>query len=180
MNSFRNGSAPAHEILPGLWLGNKASSEDEDWMRKKNITAVFNATKTLPFAPSVVHQYRLPVDDNLEKLEIDNMERWAPQVLIDLIHERSAGKCVLVHCYAGMQRSAALVAMYLIATQDMSADQAIAFVREKRPVAFFRSVNFEPAIRGFERSFRAAIAQAIRQRAASTPATAAAARPKAI
>ena len=35
MNSFRNGSAPAHEILPGLWLGNKASSEDEDWMRKK-------------------------------------------------------------------------------------------------------------------------------------------------
>lgn len=152
-------TANAHEILPRLWLGNRAASEDNDWLASKGIRTVFNCTKTLPFSSVAVHKYRLPVDDNLQAEEINNMRAWAPEAVLKLIREYKNGSPILVHCHAGMQRSAALVAMMLIAQGRMSADEAMAYIREKRPVAFFPAANFERAIRGFEDDFKGAVAQ---------------------
>jgi hypothetical protein len=42
--------------------------------------------------------------------------------------------------------------MFLMAMYRMSADQSKAYIRNKRPIAFLPSPNFEKAIRGFERS----------------------------
>lgn len=53
---------------------------------------------------------------------------------------------VLVHCNAGMQRSCALVACYLIKYNNMNPITAIEFIRFKRPIAFFGNVNFQSAI----------------------------------
>ena len=44
-----------------------------------------------------------------------------------------AGGRVLVHCFAGVSRSATVVVAYLITHRGMTYDQAIAVVREKRP-----------------------------------------------
>jgi protein-tyrosine phosphatase len=52
-----------------------------------------------------------------------------------------------------MQRSAASVAMYLIATKGMTTDEAIRFIRSKRSIAFTPAANFEKSIRGFEAAF---------------------------
>ena len=146
--------APAHEILPGLWLGNKAASLDDGWLREKGITTVFNATKDSPFSPVATARHRIPVDDNLEPTEIANMRRWAPEAVYKIIRAHKAGAPVLVHCHAGMQRSAALMAMTLIALKDYDADKAMKFVRDRRSVAFFPTANFKDAIRGFESDFR--------------------------
>jgi protein-tyrosine phosphatase len=148
--------ANAHEILPGLWLGNRAASQDVDWLRSKGIETVFNATKDAPFAPIVKHPYRIPVDDNLEPVEIANMRRWAPEAVFKILREHKAGRPLLVHCHAGMQRSAALVAMTLIANKDYDAEKAMKFVRDRRAVAFFPAANFKEAIHGFESDFRSA------------------------
>jgi protein-tyrosine phosphatase len=153
---MESAAAKAHEILPGLWLGNKVASEDSDWLREKGIDAVFNATKTLPFAPGIARQYRIPVDDNLEPEEIANMRAWAPEAVSKIMREFRAGNPVLVHCHAGMQRSAALVAMTLMVLKGFSADQAMRYVKDRRAVAFFPSANFKEAIYGFERDFAAA------------------------
>ena len=147
----------AHEIVPGLWIGNKESSMDRDFLGKAKITSVFNCTKNLPFEPSIKRQFRVPLDDNLEPEEIRNMELWAMEIAYKIITElgraREKGEGVLVHCHAGMQRSAGSVAIYLIATQGLTTDQAVAFIRKKRPIAFKPQVNFEKAIRGFEAAF---------------------------
>ncbi len=151
-------SANAHEILPRLWLGNRAASEDNDWLASKGIRTVFNCTKTLPFSPLAIHTYRVPVDDNLQAEEINNMRAWAPEAVLKLIREYKSGEAILVHCHAGMQRSAALVAMMLVAYKRMQPDEAMEFIREKRPIAFFPRANFERAIRGFTDDFAAATA----------------------
>ena len=148
--------ANAHEILPGLWLGNRAASQDSDWLREKGISTVFNATKDLPFSPVAVNRYRIPVDDNLEPAEIENMRRWAPEAVLKIIREHKSGKPLLVHCYAGIQRSAALVAMTLIALKNYDAEKAIKFVRDRRSVAFFPVANFKESITRFEKSFKEA------------------------
>lgn len=144
-------SAPAHEIIPGLWLGNKAASQDEQWLRSHQIGAVFNCTKDIPFKHGVVpHMYRIPVDDNLQQDEIRNLGGWAWEICVKLNRERSQGNRILVHCFAGMQRSAAVVAMLLIANYRCSTDEAIAFIKSRRPIAFFGNANFYQAIKHFE------------------------------
>lgn len=148
---------PADEIVPGLWLGNRIAALNPAFHEEKRIRAVFNCTKDIPFEASVRRQYRVPVDDNLKEEEIRNLELWSYEIVYKIAAEmrrsQKEGGAVLVHCAAGMQRSAASVAMYLIAVHGMHTDQAIAFIRDKRPIAFQPSPNFEKAMRGFEATF---------------------------
>jgi protein-tyrosine phosphatase len=153
-------SAPAHEILPGLWLGNKGASQDVQWLQANQIGAVFNCTKDIPFRQGVVpHMYRIPVDDNLEADEIRNLGGWAWEICLKLNRERSQGNRILVHCFAGMQRSAAVVAMLLLANYRCSTDEAIAFIKSRRPIAFFGNANFYQAIKHFEGSLQKMISE---------------------
>jgi hypothetical protein len=150
-------SKPADEVLPGLWLGNRHAAADAKFAADKKIRAVFNCSKDIPFNPAIPRQYRVPVDDSRQEPDIGNLEKWSYEIVYKISHEmrraKQEGSGVLVHCAAGMQRSAASVAMYMIATQGVTADQAMAFIRSKREIAFFPEANFDKSIRGFEASF---------------------------
>lgn len=147
-------------ILPRLWLGNKKAAADTAFLRSNNISVVFNCTKELPFDSSVLRRYRVPVDDNLQPAEIDNMLNWSSEIVYKLIAEYKRGNTVLVHCHAGMQRSAAVVAMMMVAVYKQSVDDVVGYIRSKRPIAFFPAINFDRAIRGFEANFHQALGSA--------------------
>jgi protein-tyrosine phosphatase len=144
----------ANIIIPRLWLGNKNAAADATFLQDNNIRAVFNCTKTLPFEESVLHKYRVPVDDNLEPQEIKNMQDWAPEAVLRVVQEYKHGNSILIHCHAGMQRSAALMAMTLIALTRQPADSVMSYIRSKRPIAFFPAANFDRSIRGFEKQLQ--------------------------
>jgi len=142
----------ADEIIPGLWLGNAHASMDETFLKNAKIQVVFNCTKDLPFHQSIRRRYRVPVDDNLKPEEIRNMELWSYEIVLKMYHEYKEGRPIFVHCAAGMQRSPAAIAMFLIATQHIPSEQAKAFIKQKRPIAFYPSANFGESIKGFEES----------------------------
>jgi len=146
------GDNDADEILPGLWLGNRRASQNVDWLREKNITVVFNATKDIPFASTIQYMYRVPVDDNLEDDEIRNMELCSWEIVFKVLNQYNSGKKILIHCAAGMQRSAAIMAMLLIARYRCTTAEAIKFIKNKRPIAFYGQANFYKSIKGFEKS----------------------------
>jgi protein-tyrosine phosphatase len=98
-------------------------------------------------------KYRIPVDDNLEEQEIRNMELWSSEIAFKITTEYKQGRRILVHCMAGMQRSAAIVAMVLIARYRCTSSEAMAYIKRKRPIAFYRQANFLKSIKGFEKSF---------------------------
>lgn len=152
MNS-PGGYKNAHEIIPGLWLGNMMASMDEDFIRRNHITVVFNCTKNLPFSPSIPIKYRVPVDDNLQEEEIRNMELWSGEIAYKIIAEYIQGKHILVHCAAGKQRSAASVAFMLIAYLKIRGLDAMNQIKEKRSIAFTPRANFERSIDYFDRKF---------------------------
>ena len=165
MQALYNQIFPAHQremevpdnaniIMPRLWLGNARASMDDQFMKQNNITVVFNCTKDIPFHRSIRRCYRVPVDDNLEEEEIRNMELWSFEIIAKLAREYNSGHTILVHCAAGRQRSAAVVAMYLIATTRMTTEKAIAYIQKKRPIAFTPEANFGASIQGFERSLQ--------------------------
>ena len=143
----------AHEVVPGIWLGNKRAAVNDKWLAEKNITVVFNVTKDLPFSPIIKKQYRVPVDDNLEAEEIRNMTLWSHEILYKLIKEQNEGNNILVHCAAGMQRSAAVMAMYMIAKKGMSWNQAVQYIQNIRSIAFRPSINFKESIVAFDKSY---------------------------
>jgi rhodanese-related sulfurtransferase len=148
---------PANEILPGLWLGNYHASQDVNWLKQNNITSVFNCTKNIPFAPGIPKMYRIPVDDNLQAEEIRNMTLWSNEIVYKLLKEHNQGHPILVHCAAGMQRSAASVAFFLIAYLKMRALDAMKFIKEKRMVAFYPRANFGRSIDYFDRRYHGEI-----------------------
>lgn len=143
-------NAPAHEIIPRIWLGNFQVAGSSDWLKSHGITAVFNCTKNIPFSlDPPMTLYRIPLDDNLQEEEIRNARLWSFEGIYRIAAEYNAGNRILIHCHAGMQRSAAFVAMFLIFLTRCRAEEAIAFIKTRRPIAFHHSVNFYNAIVGF-------------------------------
>jgi hypothetical protein len=155
--------ANAHEIIPRLWLGNAKASMDEEFIQKNNIAVVFNCTKNLPFSPMIPIKYRIPVTDNLAEEEIRNMELWSGEIALKIMTEYVEGKSILVHCMAGMQRSAASVAFMLIAYKKMRALEAMKFIKEKRMIAFYPRANFGRAIDYFDRRYHGEILPEVRK-----------------
>lgn len=161
----------ADEVLPGLWIGNQAASQNKDWLNSHNIRTVFNATKHLPFVGGRV-QIRIPVNDpgpfnDLNQEDVATMYRALP-CAVDMLHDSLSKGNVLVHCHAGMQRSAALVTAYLAKyyfhNLDTTGGSTITpkmanslykrsrdFLLKKRSKVFYNGwyVNFEKAIKKY-------------------------------
>ena len=152
----------ATEILPNLWLGNARASMDENFIRTKGIQVVFNCTKNLAFCPLIPIKYRVPVDDNLEEDEIRNLQLWSSEITFKMMSEYMAGKPILVHCMAGMQRSAASLAMMLIAYKGIRYQDAMKIIKDRRSIAFFPSPNFLRSIQYFDSFFHGEVASKIK------------------
>ena len=81
------------------------------------------------------------------------MTLWSHEAVYKLMMEHNKGQNVLVHCAAGMQRSAAIIGMFLIATRGMSWQQAIAYTQGIRPIAFRPGPNFKDSLIAFDNSY---------------------------
>lgn len=137
----------ADEVLPGLWIGNQAASQSQNWLKLHGIRTIFNATKHLPFTGGHV-QIRIPVNDpgpfnDLNQTDVATMYRALP-IAVDMLHDSLAKGAVLVHCHAGMQRSAALVTAYLAKYYFYKLDTPInkKITPEKANLLYKKSKNF--------------------------------------
>ena len=81
------------------------------------------------------------------------MTLWSHEAVYKVLSEYNRGNKVLVHCAAGMQRSAAVVAMTLIALKGMGWSQAVTYIQGIRPIAFQPGVNFKQSLIEFDKSY---------------------------
>jgi len=152
----------ANEVIPRVWLGNRFAAWDTEWLTQNNITVVFNCTKDLHFAEGVnTKKYRVPVDDNLKPEEINNLTRWSPEIAYKVTREYNSGANILIHCAAGMQRSAAVLTMFLITVTGKDAPTVMSYIRKKRQIAFVPNVNFRPSIEYYDKLYHSDISKRI-------------------
>lgn len=142
-----------NEIIPGLFIGNMHSAKDANFFKNKNIGAVLNCTPDVPhyFAheSGFVEYMRLTVNDSLKEVDFQKMSRYLPDGIAFIHKNLDIDKNnILVHCHAGIQRSAAMVVGYLMATKNMTLPDALKLVRRQRPITFSngRSVNFKSSL----------------------------------
>ncbi|XP_069848220.1 dual specificity protein phosphatase 16-like [Dipodomys merriami] len=118
-------------ILPNLYLGCQLDVLNKELMLQHGIGYVLNASNSCPkpdFIPES-HFLRVPVSDSFG-------ERILPwlDASVDFIEKAKAcNGCVLVHCLAGISRSATIAIAYIMKRMDMPLDEAYRFVKEKRP-----------------------------------------------
>jgi hypothetical protein len=146
---------PAKQIVPNLWIGSASDAESVQRAKKRNIRFVVNCSRDIPeFLKSEksIAVYRIPIDD--WHGHGDALFGHLPSVVRAIDDVLKKGQGVLVHCYAGMQRSAATVAAYLIWKKGMSTVEAMDFIRGKKPEAFTPRPTFLRTLRKWERHVR--------------------------
>jgi protein-tyrosine phosphatase len=140
------------QIIPGLWIGNEASSQDGNFIRKNNISFIINCTNSIAnkFEKDIRYM-RLPVNDpgplrspriaNPDNVKMISLIPRAARALNDALVQ---GENVLVHCHAGAQRSASVVIYYLIKYGNFAVSEAFknALEPEKKRILYRSSVNY--------------------------------------
>lgn len=136
-----------NEIISGLWLGDKNSSHNTDFLTDKKIKCIINCSCDLPFInDSSIIKKRIPVNDDLS-FEANKIILKYLNKCLEFIHENILNnKNILVHCYAGKQRSATIILCYLIKYGKINKNIGVQLIQSKRQEAFTPGINFEYAI----------------------------------
>lgn len=131
---------PKYEIFPHVYL---ASFEDAKEFAGSNVF-IINCTKDLPMVSTTGGGTRLYVDDHPSSEQ-------TMSVMLPLMvrYIESAGKDVVVHCFAGQQRSATVVAAYVMRQTGWTPEQTVEFIKSKKPDAFLGGVHFMDSLKKF-------------------------------
>ncbi|XP_073461513.1 uncharacterized protein [Aquarana catesbeiana] len=142
-------------ILPFLFLGNEKDAQDLACMITLNIGHVLNITTHLPLyhADSGALRYkRLPATDNSKQ----DLRQYFEEAFEFIEEAQQKGKGVLIHCQAGVSRSATVVIAYLMKHTLMTVGDAYKFVKGKRPI-ISPNLNFMGQLLEFESDLNAGI-----------------------
>lgn len=120
-----------NEIEPGLFQGGVAGGLLEV---PENIEAIVNLRRTYdlymgPFHSRFVGVLWFPMEDGVWP-----GVPWLDMVVKAVMGLRASRYCTLIHCAAGVSRSATVTAAYLMASYGHDADTALRMVAEKRPI----------------------------------------------
>jgi hypothetical protein len=121
-STFLYAQTSVDEIIPGIWLGNYKAAIDIDFLKTNNINFILNCTPNMPlynqiYTPSEldnIETYRIPVNDSLLECDFILMEKYFKIIIPLLVKKYTLQKQkILIHCHAGKQRSAIVVAALL-------------------------------------------------------------------
>ncbi|XP_016300399.1 dual specificity protein phosphatase 16-like [Sinocyclocheilus anshuiensis] len=118
-------------ILPHLYLGSQRDVLNKELMTQNGITYVLNASNTCP-KPDFIsdsHFMRIPINDSY----CEKLLPWLEKTN-EFIDKAKVSNCrVIVHCLAGISRSATIAIAYIMKTMGLSSDDAYRFVKDRRP-----------------------------------------------
>ncbi|XP_028250121.1 dual specificity protein phosphatase 16 isoform X2 [Parambassis ranga] len=141
-------------ILPHLYLGCQRDVLNKDLMQQNDIAYVLNASNTCPkpdFIPES-HFLRVPVNDSF----CEKILPWLDRSVEFIEKAKASNARVLVHCLAGISRSATIAIAYIMKRMGMSLDEAYRFVKEKRPT-ISPNFNFLGQLLDFEKKIKSGL-----------------------
>lgn len=142
---------PPTAVMPYLYLGAKKDASNADELAELGIKFILNCTTDCP------NYHESSNAGGLSYYKIEVLDTWGQSINKHFVKAdefiekaRTSGGKVLVHCNAGISRSATIVIAYLMKKQDWSLDRAYSMVRSKRPQVS-PHVDFYNALQNYER-----------------------------
>ena len=114
-----------------LYLGDRDDGDNERALRLANITAI---VRVLQHPYSFIHgitYFEVPVCD----LPTTNIAQYLPDAIHFIYEQHQAGNNVLIHCNAGISRSATVATAYLMTIKNISFSRALDLIRRSRSLA---------------------------------------------
>ena len=140
-----------YEMQPGLFIGGWAAAAHACQTEALGPKVfVVNLTNGKPMLSDFGAEIKVDDNGSLEAMHI--MENALGPILKRMKDVMDQKVPVLVHCSAGRQRSATVVAAYLMAFHGMDLDATLEFMKSKKPDVFSPAVNFLPALRKFSKT----------------------------
>lgn len=124
---------PVTAILPLLYLGNEEGAADEALIDRLSIKYILNLTPLCPNFFSQrpdMHYKQIKINDSNQ----EDIEQHFDEAIQFIDEAREQGSGVLVHCHAGVSRSATVTVAYIMRKEGMCLTEAYKFVKELRPV----------------------------------------------
>ena len=113
-----------------LYLGSVGAAYNLQILKGLNITHILTVCECLPPKFPTDFAYKIIAVTDEPTTKLSNHFKDALDFIKNAIAE---GKNVLVHCFAGVSRSASVVIAYLMKYHKMEFNAAVSFVRAKRP-----------------------------------------------
>lgn len=122
-------SGDISKILDNLFLGSAKASRSLDLLRSNGITHIVNIAGRQHFPGEFTYKrvHFEDVDDFDEIGKLREIFSWLDEITADRKTK------VLVQCMGGMSRSASVVIGYLVWSKTFRLDEAVAFVKTRRP-----------------------------------------------
>lgn len=144
------------QIDDHLYIGGHEAGTHYAYHKAKDFGLVINCTNDIPFVhPRFINTkyVKCAVNDNLKIREINKMTCQLP-LMISLMRDTiKKNRSVLVYCRMGRQRSAIVVAAYLLTIGIAnSPEEAIAIVKARKKYAFSPCVNFFDSLVAFSKT----------------------------
>lgn len=124
----------ADQVTPYLWLGSARDAHDLEGLKEHKITHILNVADDVEDAfPGQFEYKRLEVKDFGEDSGISRVFQHAHQYINAI--RKHGDQRVLVHCFAGQNRSVTIVIAALMLINGENLANTYQFVRSKRPRA---------------------------------------------
>ncbi|XP_042563927.1 protein phosphatase Slingshot homolog isoform X2 [Clupea harengus] len=119
------------KILDYLYLGSEWNAANFEELQKNNIGYILNVTMEIDnFFPGSFTYMNIRVYD----VDATNLLPHWKNTYTFINTARQKGQAVLVHCKMGVSRSSSTVMAFLMKHQGMALEDALAYVRERRPI----------------------------------------------
>ena len=119
------------QITEKIWISPGNVAREKDFLLDNNIGYIINcAEEESTNYPNQIPFTHIPMIDDEDIHAMDQITKGAHQIQIALKEDRN----VLVHCKAGISRSATVVLAYLIIYKNMKFNDAYKLVQRERPI----------------------------------------------
>lgn len=136
------------EIVPNVWLGD---IEGEKYKSNINIKYIVNCLKDLSFLNNY-DNYKGVVKDSLEKYEIIKFYEYLCETTKFINSNMIKDEPTLIFCENGNQKSATVIAAFLIKYGSHTKETAIKAIRTKYKSAFYPDINYIYCLEMFEQN----------------------------
>ncbi|KAF9528366.1 hypothetical protein CPB83DRAFT_854486 [Crepidotus variabilis] len=120
-----------NEVVSKLWIGDLKSAMNVRQLKENGIFSVFSAMRGRITIHETFVRHQIQLDDSEDE---DILIHFLPAIHF-IQAELDKGRGVLVHCQAGISRSATIVAAYLMYSRNLDRDSALKMIRQVRPFA---------------------------------------------
>jgi protein-tyrosine phosphatase len=131
---FHSSTTSPNQITSYLWVGSVDDANDIERLQELGISHILNSAKQIE-PPKDAEELFIYKKISMVDTPEENLLAFLPEAFEFIKEAKESGGCILVHCVAGISRSVAITAAWLMEYEKAHLKNVMEFIRQRRPIA---------------------------------------------